>query len=320
VITSEPKAFPCWLCGDPIKNEKTSPRQMHTTFHSLELIMVSSERAGPLTGDDHARHLQGRPRWSMDRDRVSAPLGVEPRLEVNLEKASEPGWHSPSQWVLNNEDPRAVGLLFRPFLRLRSAALNTRVPPAGEATLPLLWTNSLRRKTFLLLWISPIILIRIRFRRDFSFFFDGQRILEGGRSAAEETRTAGRVKCLGITVRYKHKLRTERPLLCLWISDVFSTFLRTPNLTWPTTVQRCRSETEKFSLEDLFSSVLSQFKKKVTPLGTWNLIIKANFQSLKLRNLMGKMLRIFHKLNCTPNTLGCYGLTYNIFSNNFTNL
>jgi len=32
------------------------------------------------------------------------------------------------------------------------------------------------------------------------------------------------------------------------------------------------------------------------------------FQSLKLRNLMGKILRIALKLNFTPNTLG-YGLT-----------
>jgi len=32
-------------------------------------------------------------------------------------------------------------------------------------------------------------------------------------------------------------------------------------------------------------------------------------QSLKLRNLMEKILRISHKLNFTPNALGCYALT-----------
>jgi len=31
------------------------------------------------------------------------------------------------------------------------------------------------------------------------------------------------------------------------------------------------------------------------------------FQSLKVRNLMGKILRIPLKLNFTPNTLACYG-------------
>jgi len=59
----------------------------------------------------------------------------------------------------------------------------------------------------------------------------------------------------------------------------------------PTTAQRCRSATGKFILEDLFSSVLSQFKKYL-PSG----ILKFNnlgiFQSLKLRNLMGKTFRI----------------------------
>jgi len=32
-------------------------------------------------------------------------------------------------------------------------------------------------------------------------------------------------------------------------------------------------------------------------------------QNLKLRDLMGKILRIFYKQNFTPNTSGCYGLT-----------
>jgi len=79
----------------------------------------------------------------------------------------------------------------------------------------------------------------------------------------------------------------------------------------PTTAQRCRSETEKFILEYLLSSVLSQFKKchasgnsKFNNLGI--------FQSSKFRILMEKKIRpIYLKLNFTPNTLGCYGLTTN---------
>jgi len=61
-------------------------------------------------------------------------------------------------------------------------------------------------------------------------------------------------------------------------------------------------------LEDLFSSVLSQFKKyhpsrklKFNNLGI--------FQSLKLRILAEKILPISLELNFTLNTLGCYGLT-----------
>ena len=66
--------------------------------------------------------------------------------------------------------------------------------------------------------------------------------------------------------------------------------------------------TEKYILEDIFSSVLSQFKK-YHPSG--NLIFKklGIFKSLKLRNLLGKILRISLKLNFAPNTLGCYGLS-----------
>jgi len=71
-------------------------------------------------------------------------------------------------------------------------------------------------------------------------------------------------------------------------------------------------------LEDLFSSVLSKFKKyhlsgnlKFNNLGI--------FQSLKLRNLMRKIIPIPFKLNFTPNTLGCYGLSLRFFpfSSNF---
>jgi len=58
---------------------------------------------------------------------------------------------------------------------------------------------------------------------------------------------------------------------------------------------------------DLFSSVLSQFKKYPLSkkLKFKNLGI---FQSLKMRKFRGKILPISLKLNFTPNTLGCYGL------------
>jgi len=79
----------------------------------------------------------------------------------------------------------------------------------------------------------------------------------------------------------------------------------------PSTAQRCRSETDKNIFEDLFSSVLSQFKEyhpsqnlKFNNLGI--------FLSLKLRNLMEKILRISLKLNFTQNTLVCYGFNVNI--------
>jgi len=68
----------------------------------------------------------------------------------------------------------------------------------------------------------------------------------------------------------------------------------------PTTAQRCRSERETFILEDLFSSVLSQFKEyhpsvnlKINNLGI--------SQSLKLRILVEKILPISLNLNVTPN-------------------
>jgi len=65
--------------------------------------------------------------------------------------------------------------------------------------------------------------------------------------------------------------------------------------------------TENFILEDLFSSALSQFKK-FHPSGNLNFNIFGIFQNLKLRYLMRKILRIFLKLNLTPNTSGCYEL------------
>jgi len=76
----------------------------------------------------------------------------------------------------------------------------------------------------------------------------------------------------------------------------------------PTTAERCRSATEENILEDLFSSVLSKFKKYHPP-GNLKFNNLGIFQSLKLRNLMGKVLRISFKVNFTPKTLGCYGLS-----------
>jgi len=64
---------------------------------------------------------------------------------------------------------------------------------------------------------------------------------------------------------------------------------------------------QKNKLEDLFSSILSQFKK-YHPSGNLKSKNLGIFQSLKLRNLMGKILLISLKLNLTPNTLSCYGL------------
>jgi len=61
-------------------------------------------------------------------------------------------------------------------------------------------------------------------------------------------------------------------------------------------------------LEELFSSVLSQFKR-YHPSGNLKIDNLGIFQRLKLRTLMGKILRISLRLNFTPNTLGGYGLT-----------
>jgi len=77
----------------------------------------------------------------------------------------------------------------------------------------------------------------------------------------------------------------------------------------PTTAQRCRSATEKKNiLEDLLSSVLSQFEK-YHPSGNLEFHYLDISQSLKLHILKGKILSISLKLNFTPNTLGGYGLT-----------
>jgi len=60
--------------------------------------------------------------------------------------------------------------------------------------------------------------------------------------------------------------------------------------------------TEKNILEDLFSAVMSQFKK-YHPSENLKFNNFGIFQSLKLRNLMVKILRKSLKLNFTPNTL-----------------
>jgi len=78
--------------------------------------------------------------------------------------------------------------------------------------------------------------------------------------------------------------------------------------SYHTTAQRCRSETETFILEDLFSSVLLQFTKYHSS-GNLKFDNLGISQSLKLRNLKGKILRISLKLYITPTTLGCYGLS-----------
>ena len=62
---------------------------------------------------------------------------------------------------------------------------------------------------------------------------------------------------------------------------------------------------QKKKIEDLFGSVLSQFKKKYHPYGNLKFNHLGIFQSLKLRNLTGNILRISLILNFTPNTLGC---------------
>jgi len=63
---------------------------------------------------------------------------------------------------------------------------------------------------------------------------------------------------------------------------------------------------EKNILWDLFSLVLSQFKK-YHPYGNLKFNYLGIFQSLELRISMGKFLSISLKLNFTPSTLGCYG-------------
>jgi len=65
---------------------------------------------------------------------------------------------------------------------------------------------------------------------------------------------------------------------------------------------------KKNILRDLFSSVLSQYKK-YHPSGNVKFISLSIFQSLKLRILIEKFILISPKLKFSANTLGCYGLT-----------
>jgi len=60
-------------------------------------------------------------------------------------------------------------------------------------------------------------------------------------------------------------------------------------------------------LEDLFSSIISKVKK-YHPSGNLKFNNLGIFQSSKLHNFTGKILRISLKLNLTPNTWSCYGL------------
>jgi len=62
-----------------------------------------------------------------------------------------------------------------------------------------------------------------------------------------------------------------------------------------------------YILADLFSSVLSQFKKYHPP-GHQKYNDLSIFKSLKWCISMGKILALSLKLNLMPNTLGCYGL------------
>jgi len=63
----------------------------------------------------------------------------------------------------------------------------------------------------------------------------------------------------------------------------------------------------KNNLEDLFSSVLSKFKK-ISPLWKPKINNFGIFQTLKLSNSIGKICQMSLKLNFSRNTLGCYWL------------
>jgi len=64
---------------------------------------------------------------------------------------------------------------------------------------------------------------------------------------------------------------------------------------------------KKNILEDIFSSILSQFKTYHPP-GNLRFHYLGIFQGLKLPISMEKILSIYLKQNFTLNTLGCYGL------------
>jgi len=68
----------------------------------------------------------------------------------------------------------------------------------------------------------------------------------------------------------------------------------------------------KIYFKGIFQFSIVKFKK-YHPSGNVEFNNLGICQSLKLRNLLGKILRISLKLNFTPNTLGCYGLTNTMF-------
>jgi len=50
--------------------------------------------------------------------------------------------------------------------------------------------------------------------------------------------------------------------------------------------------------------------QKISPLKKYKFNYLGNFQSLKMRFLMEKILSISHKLDSAQNTLDCYGLNF----------
>jgi len=67
---------------------------------------------------------------------------------------------------------------------------------------------------------------------------------------------------------------------------------------------------KKNNLEDLFSSVWSQFKKYLS-FENLKFSYLGILQSLKLHILMEKIISIYLKLSFTQNTLDCYGCNIN---------
>jgi len=89
--------------------------------------------------------------------------------------------------------------------------------------------------------------------------------------------------------------------------------LRSVHEKWPSTHYRPAMPfgNRKNIQEDLFSSVVSQFKNYHPP-GNLKFNYIGIFQSSKLRISMRKILLISLKLDFTPNTLGYKGLNANI--------
>jgi len=76
-----------------------------------------------------------------------------------------------------------------------------------------------------------------------------------------------------------------------------------PAMSFGNKKKKKEKKRKKKRLEELFSSLLSQFKK-LSPLWKSKIIYLGISQNLKLRILMGKILPISVKLNFTPYTLG----------------